>query len=97
MMLLELIAKKQQMCHINIPVVKGNTLASNFFQKTIKGFKVDATYGEDAVQMILSKSLLKPKPLSKKLSKSKVEPSAKAQTEVAKAPKLADSGFLLIF
>lgn len=59
MMLLELIAKKHQMFHMTVPVVKGNAFASNFFQKTLKGFRVDAKYGEDDVQMILAKPLLK--------------------------------------
>jgi len=59
MMLLELIAKKHQMKCLTVPVVKGNTCAQDFFTKAIKGFSVHKKYGEDEVQVILSKSLVK--------------------------------------
>lgn len=57
MTIVELIARKQRMQHMMIPLVKGNPAAFDFIIKKIRGFAVDAEYGEDETQSILSKSL----------------------------------------
>jgi len=55
MTLIELIARKHKMASMTVPLVKGNPVAEDFFRKALRGFSLDAKYGEDEEQMILSK------------------------------------------
>jgi hypothetical protein len=56
MTLMELVARKENMHRITVPLVKGNAKGEAFW-KSMNGFAVDEEYGEDETQAIFSKNI----------------------------------------